>query len=884
MAEFDYRPLDPTMGEAVARRTILRTKADGTLETWGDVADRVAYGNLSLVHDDPYQTEEYARLRDHIAQARLLTSGRHLQHGDAGQAQRGGECFTNCSVSPFSFLLKLLLLSGSGVGRAYDDRLMVVDWSKLPRVVPVLAETHQDRPNATDFLTPEDAARHLEDDPYPVTWHMVDDSREGWAKAIELLERMAFEGTHEREAVVLDFSAVRPEGSPIGGMQDRPSSGPVPLMQALRRITDLPLAQWPRWKQTLYVDHLLAEVVIVGGARRAARMATKWWRDPDILEFITIKKEGGLWSANNSVAVDAEFWELLRDGDSLGPDLQWEDERYVEEVQRATEVFDAIVRAQYYDGTGEPGFLNVHQLRQVDDGMEIYADGRFAGSERYQIDEASLPMGQAVVEQVMQMPHRMIVNPCVTADTWVQTAEGPRQVSELLDRPFTAVVDGAAYPATSFWSTGVKPILRLTTEQGASLRCTYNHKIRTRDDGWVEAGDLRLGDAILLQDAAGVTEVSYVTRLEHQGEEEVFDCSVQDRHAFVANGILVHNCGEVNLLLLGAFCTIGDWTPFFADTLEEAKTAAADMGRMLIRVNLMDTIFRREVDRTNRIGVGFTGIFEAAWKHFGVTFRDLLARFEFLLHADDETLRIAAETDRAVAFWLFLQDTRDHVQAEVSRYCEELGVAIPHTFTVVKPSGSVSKLHNLTEGAHLPALRQYLRWVQFKSDDPLVSEYEAKGYPTQRVIYTKTGDVAYPGMSIVGFPTRPLISTLGIPPESLTTASEASMEEQYQWVRLIEKFWLGARGSQVSYTAKFNKNETSFEDYVTTVRAWQPRVRCLSLMPASDWTMTREVYGYSPEEPLSEEEYEALVTAIQERVDEVVTLEELQCISGACPL
>ena len=36
------------------------------------------------------------------------------------------------------------------------------------------------------------------------------------------------------------------------------------------------------------------------------------------------------------------------------------------------------------------------------------------------------------------------------------------------------------------------------------------------------------------------------------------------------------------------------------------------------------------------------------------------------------------------------------------------------TVTTVKPAGTTSKLFGLTEGAHLPARRQYLRWVQFK--------------------------------------------------------------------------------------------------------------------------------------------------------------------------
>ena len=41
------RELDKGMGEAVAKRTVLRT-IEGKTETWADVADRVAAGNVSL--------------------------------------------------------------------------------------------------------------------------------------------------------------------------------------------------------------------------------------------------------------------------------------------------------------------------------------------------------------------------------------------------------------------------------------------------------------------------------------------------------------------------------------------------------------------------------------------------------------------------------------------------------------------------------------------------------------------------------------------------------------------------------------------------------------------------------------------------------------------
>ncbi|MFX8293346.1 hypothetical protein ABTL29_19270, partial [Acinetobacter baumannii] len=71
-------------------------------------------------------------------------------------------------------------------------------------------------------------------------------------------------------------------------------------------------------------------------------------------------------------------------------------------------------------------------------------------------------------------------NPCVTAETWTLTSEGPRQVRELIGRPFQAIVDGKAYATESqgFFVTGVKPVLRLSTREGHALRLTGDHPVR----------------------------------------------------------------------------------------------------------------------------------------------------------------------------------------------------------------------------------------------------------------------------------------------------------------------------------------------------------------------------------------------------------------------
>lgn len=110
------------------------------------------------------------------------------------------------------------------------------------------------------------------------------------------------------------------------------------------------------------------------------------------------------------------------------------------------------------------------------------------------------------------------------------------------------------------------------------------------------------------------------------------------------------------------------------------------------------------------------------------------------------------------------------------------------------------------------------------------------------------------------------------------------MEEQYKWVQLLEKFWLGPRGNQISYTLKYDREAVSLSEYRDIIRKNQPHVRAISVMPASDWRKTKEVYGYVPEEPISLEEFQAIEARIAERAEETISLEDLRCEAGACPL
>jgi intein/homing endonuclease len=1106
------------MGQAVAERTILRKKADGKWETWDDVSHRVALGNSLLCRTEEEQKQEYKILYKHLSKASILMSGRHLQHGDETQPERPYEVFVNCATSFTSFSLFYLLMNGSGIGRSYDDDIMIVNWDNAPTIRCVIDESHPDY----DYSAHESVrdAKHKYESGKDTLWHVVEDTREGWAKALEIWENAAFEKIHKDKLLILDFSKVRAKGSPIKGMQNRPASGPVPLMNAFYKALTLKGAGLSSFMQTMYIDHYFAECVLVGGARRAARMSTKLWKDQTIFDFITIKRpieyydktveeiielrtsltnkpNGFLWSSNNSVMVDKEFWSYI--------DMKRNDPKYHSLLAKhARKVFKLITSAAYGDSTGEPGLINVDKLVENIKGLECLNNGDLVGSKKYQVNDDTNLYLNRLFKKAIKKQYHMICNPCVTADTWVQTHDGPRQVADLINKPFEAMVNGKPYCALGFWKTGHKPVYLIKTNRGYILKATDNHPLlveknkRSKLHGgynyehlWVEVKDLKIGDHLVLANQRnvvwsgngnfeagwligeiigdgghnpekyhtylrfwgknkdhmvnialkyieasglkiksnlkgyklnevndsrtvgcvalnelaepllepltknllkcvetmssdfyrgllsglfdadgtvcknknkgigvrlsqcnlprlhivqrmlarlgiissiyrdrkeagynkmpdgnggeklywcqpmhelhiskdnlvlfadlvgfkdpdkavslhtainsierGIYKESFVTKIEsieYIGDEDVYDCSVEVAHEFDANGIRAHNCGEIKIALWGAYCCIGDLVPFHSDTIEEAEEAFRAVARALIRVNTMDALYKKELKRTNRIGVGITGIHEFAWKFFKLGFKDLI------------------DEEKSKDFWMVLSRFKRAVQDESEKYSNKYGLEIPHSDSTIKPSGTVSKLFGLTEGWHLPSMLWYMRWVQFSNNDPLIQAYKKAGYPIKEL-------KKYQNTTIVGFPTTPIICELGMG-NKLVTAGEATPEEQYKWIMLGEKYWLHGvdvdgkllkkdTSNQISYTLKYLPTKVSYKDFIKTIQEYQPLVKCCSVMPQEE----KSSYEYLPEQPVTKAEYEDTINKIKQILEEDVDLVHVDCAGGACPI
>jgi ribonucleoside-diphosphate reductase alpha chain len=253
-----------------------------------------------------------------------------------------------------------------------------------------------------------------------------------------------------------DFSTLRPKGAAVKGV-GADASGPLTFMD---------------------VWDAMCRTIMSAGHRRGAMMATLRCDHPDVEAFIEAKREPGrLRMFNLSVLVTDAFMTAVKE------DAPWQlvfgGTHY--RTVRARELWEKIMRATY--AYAEPGVIFIDRINKSNNLW--YAETIAA------------------------------TNPCVTADAWVHTADGPRVVGELVGTPFAARVDGKDWAAPAgFFATGTKPVLRVRTREGHTLRVTADHKLLVareltrfrRTTEWRAAGDLAPGDRLVLNDHRAAPE------------------------------------------------------------------------------------------------------------------------------------------------------------------------------------------------------------------------------------------------------------------------------------------------------------------------------------------------------------------------------------------
>lgn len=152
------------------------------------------------------------------------------------------------------------------------------------------------------------------------------------------------------------------------------------------------------------------------------------------------------------------------------------------------------------------------------------------------------------------------VNPCLVGDTLIQTIEGAKPIKDLVGtQPYVYCMNDEGKliikQASKVWKTRENAELVEIDFNRGKLICTPDHKIFTRNRGWVKAVDLQPKDKLNgLGFSKGNEIVKSVTKLNYTAD--VYDMTVEGVHNFIANNIIVHNCAE-EPLPAGGSCLLG---------------------------------------------------------------------------------------------------------------------------------------------------------------------------------------------------------------------------------------------------------------------------------------------------------------------------------------
>jgi len=238
-------------------RTYSAMKPNGKKETWQEVVAR--YQQCLMDHTPGFLHDDIRNACNYVRQGIVLPSMRFLQFAGEGIRREHVRGY-NCSFVPVDSICTFseifyILMCGTGVGYSVEKHHI----DQLPKVPAGVAEESC----------------------------VVLDSKEGWADSIARLI--------QNPDIRFDYSQVRPAGSALstGGT----ASGPESLVKAHGNMRRILQGATGRKLSTLEVHDIvchIADVVVVGGVRRAALIALFDRNDQEMLTC----KSGNWWETN----------------------------------------------------------------------------------------------------------------------------------------------------------------------------------------------------------------------------------------------------------------------------------------------------------------------------------------------------------------------------------------------------------------------------------------------------------------------------------------------------------------------------------------------------------------------------------------------------------
>ena len=343
-----------------------------------------------------------------------------------------------------------------------------------------------------------------------------------------------------------------------------------------------------------------------------------------------------------------------------------------------------------------------------------------------------------------------------------------------------------------------------------------------------------------------------IIAIEECESEDVYNGTVDEFHNFYFGGFLektksnknkyicINNqqCGEA-CLESGEACNLQELSLMNLENIEEFEYAARLMHRYGKRVTLSKyhhQISNDVIKKNRRVGTGITGCLGSK---------------------------------------LFTPENLDRVynaiQEENVKYSKELGINESIRTTVIKPSGTISKVMDQCgyEGLHAAFSRYMIQRIRFASNDPLIPLLRKSGHKIEPII--NFDDTLNPNTLVVDF-------YINAPNEFPVADEDWDTWKQLDVLKMVQKYWTDQSASVTIY---YQKEE------IPQLKIWL-NDNFKYLKTISFLCHNEHGFKQAPKEKITKEQYEKLSSKIKNiNVDEIKIgneLESLECQSGVCPI
>jgi ribonucleoside-triphosphate reductase len=222
-----------------------------------------------------------------------------------------------------------------------------------------------------------------------------------------------------------------------------------------------------------------------------------------------------------------------------------------------------------------------------------------------------------------------------------------------------------------------------------------------------------------------------------------------------------------------------------------------------------------------------------------------------------------------------LDETLNHLRQVAvdtnAEWAAKLGIPVSASITCVKPSGTVSQLVDSASGIHARHSRFYIRTVRGDNKDPLTQFMKDQGIPHEPCVFK--GDTT----TVFSFPQQS--------PKNAVTRNDMSAIEQLEMWLTYQRNWCEHKPS-----VTISVRESEWLDVGAFVYKYFDEMSGVSFLPHSDHT-----YQQAPYQDCTQEEYEALLKEMPERIDwaklseyeqedNTVAMQTMACSGDSCEI